>query len=164
MKTTGFLFLLFSLLTLTGGAAFSRFRHAAPALNVAAAPLPRPSQPVRLHRLHAPQAGRVWEVYVKSGDQVQPGQLVAKLAVPLESAEKQQRSATFSRVKEHYAHLLALQAPVPVLAQARRELVAAGQAVVETPKLYTFVFVAATTGGIVTGHRAARASRRPPCR
>ena len=113
--------------------------------------MPQPTRPVRLHRLHAPQAGHVWEVYVKSGDQVQPGQLVAKLAVPLESAEKQQRAATFSRVKAHYAHLLATQATAAVLTQARREVVAAGQAVVETPKLYTFVFVAATTGGTVTG-------------
>lgn len=150
MKTTRF-FLLFLLLTLTGSGAFSRFRHSAAPLKETAAPAARPLLPVRLHRLRAPQAGRIWEVYVKPGDQVEAGQLVAKLAVPLESAEKQQRAAAFNRLKQHYAHLLAMQAPASVLLRARREVVAAGQFVVETPKLYTFVFIEATTSGTVTG-------------
>lgn len=150
MKTTRF-FLLLLLLTLTGSVAFSRLRHSTSPLKAAAVTAPRSLLPVRLHRLYAPQAGRVWEVYVKYGDQVRPGQLVAKLAVPLESAEKQQRAAAFSRVKQHYAHLLTMHAPAVMLAQARRGVVAAGQLVVETPKLYTFVFVEATTGGTITG-------------
>ena len=101
--------------------------------------------------MRAARAGRVWEVYAISGEQVQRGQLLAKIAIPLRSVEKQQREAEFQRVKHEYALLIKKNAPQAELAQARLRLAEAGHRLVEAPALYTFVFVEAASSGTITG-------------
>jgi multidrug resistance efflux pump len=91
-------------------------------------------------------------VYVKPGDVVQRGQLLAKVAIPLYSLERQTREAQFQRRKQHYSALVQMQASATALAQARRELVEAGHWVAGAPKVYSFEFITAPTNGTVQRH------------
>lgn len=149
MKTTILSALFLSLLTLTDSAGLSRRPAVAP--TVLPAQLAMYQENVELHSVRVAKAGRLWEVYVKNGDTVRKGQLLAKVAIPLHSLEKQQREAQFHNLKQRYSFLVEQNAPAAALAQARQALVEAGHQVASAPKLYSFEFITATTSGTVQG-------------
>jgi multidrug resistance efflux pump len=105
---------------------------------------------VTLHRLHAAVPARLWEVYVHEGTSVTRGQVLAKLAVPLNSLERQRAQAEVEKATREHAALLATPGgDAAALEQGRQRVARANQQLSNTPRQMTFVFVQASASGTI---------------
>ncbi|GAA4381068.1 biotin/lipoyl-binding protein [Hymenobacter koreensis] len=115
---------------------------------------------VTLHRLHAATAAHVWEVYVQEGSHVTRGQVLAKLAVPLNTVARQQAQANVAKAQQQLTALAATANPdAALVAQAQQRVTEAGARLAGTPKQVTFAFVQAPADGIIVGQPVAAGTR-----